>query len=140
MTEENSGVNISVGKDMVLPIIEAKIQAAIVGALGDSNLIVEKMTQDFLAKKVNSEGFVTRYESDNKYTLVEAICRKALRTATEAAVLKAIEERKPEIEKAVANALKRSPSRFAKALVGGLADSTKNAYRFRFNVSLEERD
>jgi hypothetical protein len=120
--QEQASVNIP--KDLLEPIIRQHIAAGVVAAIGDPATLIRAVVERACKEKVNSEGKKSQFEYDNKYDFVEAIAGQAIRAATKKAVLAYVEEQRPAIEAAVVAHLKRSTSKFAKALVDGMIAST----------------
>ena len=119
-------VNVQISQALVKPIIDAKIGAAIVEAIGDPRAFCEDLAGKIMSIQVDENGKHTGYSHQDRYTFVEAICRREIRKAIEAALVDWIQEHKKVLELAVQNELKRRPSAVAKALVGGLAEMTKD--------------
>jgi hypothetical protein len=130
MTDQAS---VNIPKDLLEPIIRQHIAAGVVAAIGDPAALIRAVVDRACKEKVNSEGKRGQYDSDNKYDFVEQIAGNAIREATRKAVMTYVEEQRPAIETAVVAHLKRSTTKFAKTLVDGLVESTKQ----RWNINCE---
>ena len=131
-------VEIKVSKDLIAPILEAKIKGAVLGALGDPKVFMDAAVEAMLARKVNSEGKQDRY-GDGEYNLVDILCQRTIRDCIEKEIIAWFGENKPLLREAIKNNLKRSTSRLAKALVDGMTESFAKNYRLDFKVQIPEQ-
>ena len=77
-------IDIKISQDLVKPIIEAKVKAAIVQALDGEKQILEGILDAYMTQKVDSEGKVGRgYSSDKPRIdwLLKSCIENALRGA-----------------------------------------------------------
>jgi hypothetical protein len=133
----NEIVSLNLDSNIVRPIIEKKIQAAIIKELGGSDELVEKMVALSLSKKVNEDGNVGRYSSDNKFDFIEAICGKAIRDAANAAMKEWSVKNAEKVKNAVIKELAK-PNRqrqMAKAFADTVENSIKCHWRMKCNIS-----
>ena len=133
-----SEVNVSIGKDLIKPIIEAKVQAAIVQAVSTEQDLVTRFIAQALETKVDKNGKVNYHDYDNEYTMLEYMCIDTLRECAKQAIRSWIEENRNEIQKALTAQLKttKTTSTFAKAIINCLTNSIKSDWRMSVNVEL----
>lgn len=127
-----------VDKEMVEPIIREQIAAAVVAQLGDTEELIRRMVNVVLSKKVDSDGNVSNYSSANKFTLIESLAGKAIRSAAKEALEQIIREQKPAIEKAVRDHLQRAPKRTASAIVNSFCSNAESKYSMKINFEVSE--
>ena len=134
-----SEVEVKIGKDLVAPIIQAKIHSAIVSALADGgSSLVEDTVATLMSQRVDKDdGKVSSYGS--AIPRIEYLSTKMLEEATKNAIKKWAEENKKQIEAAMYSELsKRSQtSRLVKAILNGLVESTKSSWRFDVNFKFD---
>ena len=136
---EKDVVSITVDESVVRPIIEKRIQAAIVKELGETDSLIERMVALALSQKVNMDGNVGQYSSDNKYDFIEAICGKAVRKAAEEAMKEWASSNAEKVKQAVIKELAK-PNRqrtMAKAFADAVEESVRCHWRMTCNVSFE---
>lgn len=119
---EQASVNIP--KDLLEPIIRQHIAAGVVAAIGDPAALIRTVVERACKEKVCRDGTRSQYSSDNQYDFVEFTAGQAIREATKKAVMAYIEEQRPAIEAAVAAYLRKSTTKFAKAIADGFVAST----------------
>jgi len=128
----NGQVDIKISDDLIRPIIEAKVQAAIVEALSGDSGLVGKTISNALTMKVDSNGKVSDYTCSNKYTYLDYLCKSIIIEAADKAVRRWVEMRKPELEEEFLRQIqtKKTSKMLVRACVDGLANATKNKWRF----------
>lgn len=130
-----SDVNLSISQEIVKPIIDAKISAAIVAALGDESKMIETVVGTVLGMKVNSEGKRDNYEHHNKTTLVEHLCLKEIKAATESAIKEYFVSHGDLIKKAMKKYLDKNTGAIAQEFVKGLiADASAKYHSYTVEI------
>ena len=127
--DKQNDMNITIPTDIVESAVRDKITAAIARELGDPQMLVETMVKSVLEKKVDSNGKVPRYSSDEKYTLIELMARNTIVEAANEAMKEYFSENKNLVKEAVKKQIAKSPNKIAQAFVTGLADSLDCSYR-----------
>ena len=135
--EDKSQVNVSVSENLVKPIIEAKIEATIIEALGGADKIIGPLVYETLMRKCNSEGKVENYGSYNKFTYLEVLCTEKLKAAAKVALEKFIADRMPTIENQIEFQLRKQSSAFAKIMVDGLKECMKTSWQLKCDVQFK---
>ena len=130
-------VNVEVSSGLVKPIIEAKIQAAILGEMGrDPTMFIEAVVKDALSVKTDEKGVVSRHSYDNRYTFLEAMVRKTIRDEATKAVEELMSAQRDKIRAEIKKRLmsERGASKIASAVVNGLAEGVKAKYSSTIRV------
>lgn len=133
-------VSVNIGKDLVQPIVEAKIQAAIVESLSGFEGLVDRAVARMMTQKVGHDGKVSQYSSDNKYPFIEIVCQQRIQEAVRAALEVWLEKKEPQILAAVEKEMNRRTGSLAKEFVAGLQDSIKSTWSTKVNVSFARSD
>lgn len=124
--QEQASVNIP--KDLLEPIIRQHIAAGVVAAIGDPATLIRQLVEKAASEKVDMNGEVSRYSSDNKYSFIEAVATRTLHESIKAAIVEYVKEQRPAIQAAVKSHLAKRTSAVAKALVDGLIASTEQRW------------
>lgn len=134
-----SDVNLSLSESVVRPIIEAKVQAAVLMALraDEPSKLLEQLVEKALMLKVDSGGKVSNYSSENKYTLIETMANKAIQDAARSALTEWIDENKTLLQESFKRQLAKKPGAFAKAFIDGLIETSANSYRMSVTVEMK---
>jgi len=134
MGVENSTIQIP--NDIIQPIIEAKVAAAVTEALGGYDRLIETAVSQVLNQKVDERGQPSNYSHSVpwfKYVMRDCV-QKAARTAIE----DYFKDHAELIKKAIATELGKKNSPLVKQLISTLIGSVVNedSLRYRMNVSV----
>jgi len=136
--QKTENFNFPIPNEVLEPYIKEAVSASIVGALGDQGRLIEVAVQRAIALKVNSEGNVSRYSSDNKHHLIDVIAQKNIQKITKEVVNEMAEQMREPIGRAVKDQILSHHSEIAQTLVNGLIDSLKTTWNIK--VSITGRD
>ena len=133
----SSVVNVQVGADLVKPIIEAKIQAAIASALADDRNLVGNAVAAFLSMKVDDEG---KRNSDYyaKYTMIEYLSMEAIKKATTQAISEWIAKNNDAIIDAAKKHISKQSGTIAKSMVDAFTGAIGDKWKFSVGVTVKE--
>jgi hypothetical protein len=131
---------IQIPNEIIQPIVEAKVTAAITEALGGYDRLIETAVAQVLNQKVNNEGVPSNYSDARpwfKWVMTDCV-KKAARTAVE----DYFKDHAELIKKAITTELSKKNSPLIKQLVSTLIGSVVNAdaLRYRMNVSVSIED
>lgn len=131
-------MKLEIEEKMIKPVIEAHIATAIIDQLGDPEEVIQTMVRLALNRKVDSEGKISNYSSDNRHTFIEIVAGKAIREAAKDAIMALVAEQKPLITRAVEDELRNSPEKTAAAIVSAFALNTQSNYHFKANFTISK--
>lgn len=135
----NEIATINIDKKMVEGLVERQMQAAIVRELnGTKDLLLERVVNDIIKTKVDSNGRVDERGYSDSQPLVAYLCKKKIAELAQESVAKFFQNEAPEIEKAVIKELTKQKSAFAKAAVSAMIGAVKSDYRYKFNIEITE--
>ncbi len=131
-------VAINMPDELVRPIIEKKIQAGIISALGDTDSLIEGLVGAALRDKVSQNGKKSDYSRDNKFDLVDVLCREAIENAIREAMAEWVKENSGKLKEAVKKQIQKRPAGFAKMFVDGIFTSLESRWMFTVNVQTQK--
>jgi len=133
----NEMMSLQINQDMVKPILEKQIQAAIMANIGDPEQLIGKVVTVALSQKVNKEGRVDSYSSYNTYDYLEILTGQAIREAAKDALKEWLADNQELLKVAVTKELNK-PARL-KSIVGAFADAAENSFNcdWRFNCDIK---
>lgn len=133
MAEPQSTLNIP--KEVIAPIIEAHISAAIAKALSSPDALVAEAVTRCLNLKVSASGTISSYSSENKFSWLDWQIGTTIRTAAKAAIDKAIEAQQGRIEEQIAKQLADKRNPLVKQLVSAMLASLKpESLKYRLKI------
>ena len=135
-------INLEINEDVVKPILEKQIQAAILANIGNPEELIQKVVSTALSQKVDSGGRVSGYSGDNKYDYLDVLTTKSIQKAAEEALRDWLEENSQLVKKAVIKELNKPARRhsIAKAFADAVESSLQCSWRFSCDVSFIKRD
>lgn len=127
---------IQIPNDVIKPIIEAKVAAAVVEALGGYKPMVELAVAQVLNQKVGDDGKPSTYS--NAVPFFKWAMDDCIRRATRAAIEDYFKVHEDLIKQAVTSELSKKNSPLVKQLVAALTGTVLNAneLRYRMNVTV----
>ena len=142
MMGDSNMVTLGINEDMVKPILEKQIQAAILANIGNPEELITKVVSLALRQKVNCEGKIDSYSSHNTYDYLEIITGKAIREAAQESLKNWLEEN-AQLVKAMVIQEMNKPER-QNSLVKAFADAVEQSFacswRFNCDIHLEKKE
>ena len=135
---DSSNVSLTIGKEIVNPIVEAKVKEAVIAALGGSENVVEMVVNNIMNKKVSENGTVSNYSSENKFDWLDVIVKQKIQEAAKEEIVKIIGESTSNIKDEIIRVLqtKKGASNVAQALIDGLKGTLKNSWNSKIDVTI----
>ena len=131
-----SNVNITVDDDLVTPIVESKIAAAIVQELDKTPHLIEKIVMAALNENVDpASGKVST--SYNSVSYIQWLASDAVRAAAKEAMHEYIVKKRTAIKKEMKKQLELHTDDFATLICRGLEESLKADWKLRCYVKFE---
>lgn len=138
MNNQNEGnVSLTISKEIVTPIVQAKVNEAIIAAMGGKDEIIEKVVSLILNQKVGYDGKVSTYSSDNKYSWLDMTVTKQIQEAVKVELKTVVSESTEQIKQALIKQLKsnKGANKVAEAIVSGLSQTFASEYRSSVSIS-----
>lgn len=134
-------VNLSIPKEVTQPIVAAKIQEAVLAALGGSDKIVAAVIHQICNTKVNSEGRVSQYSSDNKNNWLDFHVTEVIQKEVKAALVAQIQTNAEQIKEELVKQLqtRKGASKVAEALLSSFNGTFANSWTSKFEVKFETK-
>ena len=141
MSESNGLVSMNVDANVVQKIVENKISAEVTKSLGGIDAIVERMVSIALNQKCNSDGRIGDYNSDNKYTFMEAMTGKLVKECAEKALREWLEENREKVIAAIKKELSKPANQkeMVNAYLAAVNGSFQSSWNFQCKVGLVEK-
>lgn len=136
------GLDLNIDKDFLADAVKQTVMMGISEALNGKNEIVSQIVKMTLNTKVCDKGTISNYDRDNKYTLLEYYVRKMIRDVTGEELQRLVDERKPEITKAIREELSKKVNytKFVDAFIGSISSAINNLWVPRIDVKFEQRE
>ena len=138
----NGDVSIQINKEVITPILEAKIKVAMLEAFGETDTIINAVVENILNHKVDDQGNVSNYRGENKNSWVDVTLKRAIEEAAKEVILEFVKAQKEVLKKEMMRQLqtKKGISAFVGELLGGVVKSVENNWRFKTEFKFENTD
>jgi ERCC4-related helicase len=132
-------ISLQVDKDLVAPIVEKHLKLAIIEAFGGSDEIIKTVISQILNKRVDVNGNVNSYSSENKYSWIDIALKKHIEDAVRKELADVMSKSTEKIKNALISKLKsdKGANAVADALLEGLAGTFKNSWTSKFEIKIE---
>lgn len=134
---ENEPVSLKIDNNLVKGILEKRLEAEIVTALGDPTELIGNVVRAALRQKVDSEGNKSRYSSDNSHDFIEIMCRRTIQQMAKDSFLEWLNHNKSLIKKAVLAELKKPQRQKSLALAFANAVETSLDAKWNFTCQIQ---
>ncbi len=135
-----SNPTLTIPQDVINPIIEAKINEAVIAAMGGSQEILTAAITSILNTKVDDAGKASGYRSDIPW--ITWAVGQSVRKAVSAAIEEAIGKHENLVRECLVKELKKRNSpmvrQLVRAMTDGIIGAANNSYRLTITVDDNE--
>lgn len=135
------GLDLNIDQDYLAEAVRQTVIMGISESLNGKNEIVSQIVRMTLNTRVSDKGTISSYERDNKYTLLEYYVSKMIKEVTAEELRKIVDERKPEITKAIREELskKANYTKFVDAFIGNISSAIDNTWVPKIEINFDKR-
>lgn len=128
-------MSLEINEDMVKPIIENQILAAIMANIGNPEELIKKTVSIALKQKVDKNGKVSTYSSENRYDYLSILTEEAIRKAAKEALDEWLKSNTQLIKAMVIQEMNK-PER-QNSLVAAFADAVEQSFQCSWKFSCD---
>jgi hypothetical protein len=130
-------VDIKISQDLIKPIIESKIQMAIIDSLGDGEKVIADMVKYYMSQKVDSKGNTSSYHSSSDVPRLEYFAKMMIEEAIKNSVKEWTKENTILIQQQITSYFKskRGSSMLVDAINSGIVKSLESIYSFQVVIN-----
>lgn len=131
------GLDLNIDQDYLAETVIMGISESLNG----KNEIVSQIVRMTLNTRVSDKGTISSYERDNKYTLLEYYVSKMIKEVTAEELRKIVDERKPEITKAIREELSKKVNytKFVDAFIDNVSSAVSNTWVPKIEINFDQR-
>lgn len=119
-------------KELLEPFIKEAVATSIVGALGDGTKLITQAVQEVLRKKVDKDGDISKYSSENKYSLIDVLAQKEIKKIVLEVLKEYAQTLRPQIEEGIRVALNQGAQNLGVALYDRYMEDVYRELRIGF--------
>ena len=133
------GINLDVDNNYLTEAVKQTVMDGIAECL-DKDKIVSGLVNTVLETKVDRDGKVSSYNSDNKYTLLEVYVNKILRESVKEELANLVEEKKPQLKELIRKELNKKATldKFVDSFLQANLDNLSNDWRTTINLEYKK--
>ena len=134
------GLDLNIDQDYLAEAVRQTVIMGISESLNGKNEIVSQIVKMTLNTKVCDKGTISSYERDNRYTLLEYYVKKMITEVTSEEMKKIVDERRPEITKAIREELSKKVNytKFVDAFISNISKAFDTSWCPKIEVSFEK--
>lgn len=135
-------VSMSVDPEVVNAIIRKNIETSLLTAMGnekEKGAVLDAIVMSAMKTKVNSDGKISSYSSDNKYEYLEIKVQQILRGAVVSALDEYVAQKESALKKKVKKSIEDNAGDIANSLVKSFAESAGTSWRFKVNLEVDTK-
>ena len=135
------GLDLNIDQDYLAEAVRQTVIMGISESLNGKNEIVSQVVKMTLNTRVSDKGTISSYDRDNKYTLLEYYVRKMIKEVTAEEMQKIVDERKPEITKAIREELSKKVNytKFVDAFIDNVSSAVSNTWVPKIEINFDQR-
>ena len=133
------GLNLDIDDNYLAEAIKNTVMTGIVESL-DKDKVVSGLVNTVLETKVDKDGCISNYHSDNKYTLLEVYVNKMIRDVIKEEMKKLVEEKRPKMQEIIRKELNKKATldKFVDAFISNNLDNLDNNWRTKISVEYQK--
>lgn len=135
------GLDLKVDQNYLAEAVKQTVMLGIAEALNGKNEIVSQIVNSVLSTKVDKDGKISSYSSDNRYTLLEYYVRNLLTDVTRDEIKKLVEEKRDELAAIIRKELSKkvTADTFVNNFISKVNDAIDATWCTRIDVVFDKR-
>lgn len=121
--------------EVVRRAVKDKVLTAIAAELGGPEEVIQAVVEKALSMKVDKHGKQSKYDSENKYNMIEVLCEQAIRDFTELTIKKFFKSNQESLERALKKAIIRHANATASTIVQAIHTSIESSFLVNFSIN-----
>lgn len=133
------GIDLNIDDNYLNEAVKSIVMTGIAESL-DKDKIVSGLVNTVLETKVNKDGCISRYDSDNTYTLLEVYVNKLIRDIAKEEMKKLVEEKRPKMQEIIRKELNKKATldKFVDAFISSNLDNLDSNWRTKISIEYQK--
>lgn len=135
------GIDLNIDDNYLNEAVKSIVMTGIAETL-DKDKIVSGLVNTVLETKVDRDGRISSYSSDNRYTLLELYVNQMIRETVKEEMKKLVEEKRPKLQEIIRKELNKKATldKFVDAFISDNLDNLDNNWRTKISVEYEKKE
>lgn len=133
------GLELKIDEKYIAETAKKIIEAGVLSALGNKEELVSQVITSILSTKVNKEGDVSSYDSENRYTLLDIYVKNAVIETAKEVIREIVDENRTQLKRMFKEQLSSESSLelFVKSFVDNTVSSLEDTWRSRIEFHID---
>ena len=133
------GIDLNIDDNYLNEAVKNIVMTGIAETL-DKDKIVSGLVNTVLGTKVDENGRISSYSSDNKYTLLELYVNQMIREIIKEEMQKLVEEKRPKMQEIIRKELNKKATidKFVDAFISNNLDNLDSCWKTKISVEYEK--
>lgn len=142
MSNNIMGLDLKIDEKYIGEVVKGVVQSSIVEALGAKEELVNSAVRSMLLTKVDKNGKVSNYTSDNKFNLIDFYVHQTMTELCKEMALEIIQENRDSIKQELKRQLssERSVEAFTKSMIDNTIENLESSWRPSIVVKFDKED
>lgn len=133
------GIDLNVDNNYLNEAVKSIVMTGIAETL-DKDKIVNGLVKAVLETKVDEQGRISHYNSDNRFTLLEVYVNNIIREIVKEEMKKLVEEKRPKMQEIIRRELNKRATldKFVDAFISNNLDNLDSNWKTKISVEYEK--
>jgi len=131
-----SKVLLDIDNSMVEEAVKGAVADALISRVGTAESLAREMVSQIFSIRVNNEGKVSSYASENKYSWIDMAIQNRMRGFAHEAFDEYLEANKDKIKKVLIEGFKKTPDKMSQAMFKAFENNINAKWMHNLTISL----
>lgn len=138
-TKDALGMTLEISQDFIDNLAKNLVTESLIETLNSKDDIVKQIVSSILSVKVNDDGKISSYSSDNKYTYLQYLVNNMIKEEVLNVANEVLNEKKEQIRESIKHEFSKKATldKFYNAFFSSIVDNLSNAYRTTVEVKVD---
>ena len=135
------GMSLQISQDFIDNLAKDLVQESLIETLNGKDEIVRQIISQILSVRVDRDGKVSNYSSDNKFSYLEYLVNKMIKEEVISVAQEVLTERRAEIREHIKKEMSKKATidKFYDAFFGNIVDNLNNRYDTKIEINIDKK-
>lgn len=140
-TKDALGMTLEISQDYIDNLAKNLVEESLIETLNGKDDIVKQIVSSILSVKVDENGRVSNYGSDNKYTYLQYLVNKMIKEEVIDVAKEVLNERRVEIRETIKKEMSKKATidNFYQAFYGSIIDNLDSKYNTKIEINIDKK-
>lgn len=135
------GMSLQISQDFIDNLAKDLVQESLIKTLNSKDDIVRQIVSQILSVKVNQDGVISNYSSDNKYTYLQFLVNKMIKEEVISVAQEVLTEKRTEIREHIKKEMskKATVDKFYDAFFSNIVNNLSSKYDTKIEINIDKK-